>query len=162
MGAEGPNESQVVRLADKRLYAIFQTGSRETGSTASSEKNVAGVMGQTWSSDDCKTWTPPSPVGFEGVSPRIIRLSNGVLACTYGRPAPVVIMFNIDGTATKWSNLTEIFPKMSTRYTDLIEVEPGKILVIYDSVPYGWHPIPFTDRKARNSIYGTFVYVSRK
>jgi len=26
--------------------------------------------------------------------------------------------------------------------------------VVYDSVPYGWHPIPFSDRESKNVIYG--------
>jgi len=50
---------------------------------------------------------------------------------------------------------------MSTRYTDLTEVSPGKLLVVYDHVPYGWFEIPFADRDARNIIYGTFVTVNK-
>ena len=78
-------------------------------------------MGQAWSSDDGKTWTEPVSTGLKAVAPRTLLLSNGVLACTYGRPGPVTIMFSLDGTAEKWSQHTEIFSGMSTRYTDLIE-----------------------------------------
>jgi hypothetical protein len=119
-------------------------------------------MGQTWSADDGNTWTPPVSTGIKGVYPRVRRLSNGMLALTTGRPGPVVIMFNTDGTGEEWSHATELFAGMSTHYTDLIEVEPGKLFVVYDSVPYGWHAIPFTDRKAKNTIYGTFVEVRKK
>jgi hypothetical protein len=90
------------------------------------------------------------------------RLSNGILVCTYGRPGPVVIMFNADGTGRKWSHVTKIFQKMSSCYTDFVEVEPGKILVVYDNIPYGWHAIPYTDKTARNTIYGTFIYVHKE
>ena len=148
-GAEGPNELTVVRLADNRLYAVFRTGSD-------------AFLGQTWSADDGKTWKPPVSSGFKGVYPRVRRLSNGMLALTTGRPGPVVIMFNTDGTGEEWSHATELFAGMSTHYTDLIEVEPGKLFVVYDSVPYGWHAIPFTDTKAKNTIYGTFVEVRKK
>jgi photosystem II stability/assembly factor-like uncharacterized protein len=148
-GNEGPNELTVIRLADNRLYAVFRTGSD-------------AFIGQTWSADDGNTWTPPVSTGIKGVYPRVRRLSNGMLALTTGRPGPVVIMFNTDGTGEKWSHATELFAGMSTRYTDLIEVAPGKLFVVYDSVPYGWHAIPFTDRKAKNTIYGTFVEVRRK
>ena len=51
------------------------------------------------------------------------------------------------------------FTGKSTRYCDLAEIEPGRLLVVYDSVPYGWHPIPFSDRAARNRILGTFVQI---
>jgi hypothetical protein len=51
---------------------------------------------------------------------------------------------------------------MSTHYTDLIEVEPGKLLVVYDSTPYGWKNIPSSDMSSKNSISGTFVEVQRR
>ncbi len=149
MGREGATEAGMVRLADGRLYIIFRTGGD-------------GLMAHAWSSDDGKTWTPPVSTRFKGVAPRIRRLSNGALACTYGRPGPVTVMFSVDGTGEKWSQVTELFPDMSTRYTDLMEIEPGKLLVVYDSVPYGWHQIPYSDKKSKNTIYGTFVEVRKK
>jgi hypothetical protein len=149
IGSEGPCEAGVVRLADKRLYAIFRTGSD-------------GFIGHAWSSDDGKTWTKPTSTPYKGVALRVRRLSNGVLACTTGRPGPVVVMFSLDGTGEKWSHITPLFEGKSTRYTDFIEVEPGKLLVVYDSVPYGWYAIPFADRESKNVIYGTFVEVHKK
>ena len=56
-GDEGPDETAIVRLADKRLYAIFRKGGN-------------ALMGQTWSSDDGRTWTQPVSIGFKGL-PRI-------------------------------------------------------------------------------------------
>jgi hypothetical protein len=138
----------MVRLADKRLYAIFRTGGN-------------GFIGQAWSSDDGKTWTTPTSTPYKGVALRIRRLSSGILACTTGRPGPVVVMFSADGSAEKWSHITPIFSGKSTHYTDFIEVEPGKLLVVYDSVPYGWYEIPYADRDSKNVIYGTFVEVRR-
>ena len=144
MGDEGPDEAAIVRLADQRLYAIFRTGSN-------------AFMGQSWSSDDGRTWTQPAPVGFRGVAPHLRRLSSGVLACTTGRPGPVTILFSADGRGESWSHATEVFRGKSTCYSDVIEVEPGRLLVVYDSTPYGWHQIPYTDKSAKNTIYGTFV-----
>jgi hypothetical protein len=137
-----------VRLADKRLYAIYRTGGD-------------GFIGQAWSSDDGKTWTKPTSTPYKGVALRVRRLSNGVLACTTGRPGPVVVMFSVDGSGANWSHITPIFNGKSTHYTDFIEVEPGKLLVVYDSVPYGWHAIPYSDRESKNVIYGTFVEVRK-
>ncbi len=148
MGSEGPCEAGIVRLADKRLYAMFRTGED-------------GFIGQAWSSDDGKTWTKPTSTPYKGVALRVRRLGNGILACTTGRPGPVVVMFSLDGSAESWSDVTPIFASKSTHYTDFIEVEPGKVLVVYDSVPYGWNEIPFTDRESKNVIYGTFVEVRK-
>jgi hypothetical protein len=148
MGREGPCETGLVRLADKRLYTIFRTGGE-------------GFMGHAWSADDGKTWTKPASTPYQGVAVRVRRISSGMLACTTGRPGPVVVMFSAEGTGEKWSGITPLFEGKSTCYTDFIEVEPGKLLVVYDSVPYGWHPIPFSDRDSRNVIYGTFVEVRR-
>lgn len=163
MGRYGPTETGMVRLADDRLYAIFRTYSDDPPGQA--------YMAHTWSEDDGKTWTKPVSTPHQGVAPRVRLLSSGVLACTYGRPGPVTIMFSLDGTGERWSHLTELFAEMSTRYTDLIEVKPGRVLVVYDSVPYGWKPIPYAacfegheswDGKAKNTVYGTFVEVRRK
>jgi len=146
MGDEGPNEAAIVRLADQRLYAIFRTGGN-------------AFMGRSWSSDDGKTWTQPVSIGFKGVAPHLRRLSNGILVCTTGRPGPVAIFFDADGRGESWSHATEVFRGKSTCYSDVIEVEPGKLLVVYDSVPYGWHQIPYSDKSAKNTIYGTFVEI---
>lgn len=157
-GENGPNETALVRLADKRLHVIFRTSS-------------GGTLGQAWSSDDGKTWTEPISSGFQGVAPRTRLLSNGVLACSYGRPGPVTIMFSTDGSGEKWSHVTEIFAGMSTRYTDFIEIEPGRLLVVYDGVPRGWDPLPYSpkftghdswNKKEKNTIYGTFVDVRKE
>lgn len=148
MGKEGPNEAALVRLSESRLFCIFRTDS-------------GGYMGEVWSSDDGRTWTAPISSGLKGVAPHIRLLSGGLLACTFGRPGPVTIMFSAD-EGKKWTNLTPIFSGRSTCYTDLIEVEAGKLLVVYDSVPYGWDLIPSSDKSSKNVIYGTFVEVRRR
>jgi hypothetical protein len=71
-------------------------------------------------------------------------------------------MFSVDGRGEKWSHITPLFAGKSTHYTDFIEVEPGKLLVVYDSTPFGWQEIPMADADSRNVIYGTFVSVRRK
>jgi hypothetical protein len=146
MGKEGPSEAALVRLSKGRLYCLFRTGD---------------YMGEAWSVDDGKTWTAPVSSGFRGVAPHLRLMSDGLLACTYGRPGPVTIMFSSD-EGKKWTNVTPIFDGMSSHYTDLIEVEPGKLLVVYDSTPYGWKPIPSSDTSSKNAIYGTFVEVRRR
>ncbi|MEQ1862925.1 MAG: sialidase family protein [Chthoniobacteraceae bacterium] len=147
IGSEGFNEGTLSLLPDRRLYAVYRSG------------GLDGMIGHGWSSDGGKTWTAPASIGFHGVAPRLRRLSSGALALATGRPGPVELRLNSDGHGAKWSKPVTIFTGKSTRYCDTVEVEPGRLLVVYDSVPYGWHPIPFSDRNARNRILGTFVQI---
>ena len=151
MGNEGPSEGTLAFLPDHRLYAVYRTG----------YLNGAQV-GNSWSADAGKTWTAPAPMGFTGVAPRLHRLSNGVLALITGRPGPVALRFNADGLGEHWSPPLELFKEMSSRYSDFAEISPGQLLVVYDSIPYGWKPIPMPDRDTRNTIYGTFIDVRKK
>jgi Neuraminidase (sialidase) len=155
VGSEGCSEVDFVRLKDKRIYAVFRTGS-------------GGFLGHTWSKDDGRTWSEPMSMGFRGVDPHLATLCNGMLALSTGRPDPVGVRFSPKGDGTDWSAPLEIFggidtrehglnKRRSTRYTDVLEVEPGRLIVVYDSVPYGWDPIPSTDAISKNSIMATFV-----
>jgi hypothetical protein len=145
MGEEGPNEAGLVRLSESYLYCTFRSGN-------------GAYMGEAWSLDDGKTWTAPRSIGFKGVAPHLRLLSNGLLVCTFGRPGPVTMMFSSDGGFT-WFGITQIFDGSSTRYTDVIEVAPGKLLVVYDGNPDGGNPEPGSGKLSQHVIYGTFVEV---
>jgi hypothetical protein len=147
MGKEGPNEAGLVRLSDNSLYSIFRTGNGE-------------YLGEAWSLDDGRTWTPPASSGFKGVAPHLRLMNDGLLVCTFGRPGPVTIMFSAD-KGKKWAGVTRIFNGMSTRYSDVIEVEAGKLLVVYDSIPDGGNPRN-SGKSSKHAIYGTFVEVQRR
>ena len=148
MGKEGPNEAALVRLPKGRLFCLFRTAGD-------------GDLGETWSADGGKTWTAPVSAGIKGVAPHLRFLHDGVLACTTGRPAPLTIRFSSDEGKT-WTGTTPIFAGKSTCYSDLSELRPGKLLVVYDSVPYGWKTIPSTDTTSKNAIYGVFIEVRRR
>jgi hypothetical protein len=156
-GTEGPNEAGIVRTRDGRLLIVLRTGR-------------GGYLGQTWSSDGGMSWSKPAAMNIRGVAPHLRLLSSGLLALSTGRPGPVSVYFSPDGNGQQWSAPTEIFggidtgekgfnKQKSTRYTDFIEVEPGKLLLVYDSVPYGWEPVPPTDSVSRDRVLGTFLEV---
>ena len=81
-------------------------------------------------------------------------------------------MFSVDGNGEKWSHVTEIFGgkeafekgtrKSTTHYADFVEVEPGNILIVYDSVSYSGQPVPRADSSLKDRVLGTFVQVQRK
>jgi hypothetical protein len=69
------------------------------------------------------------------------------------------MMFSLDGTGKSWSHETTIFSGMSTRYTEFIELSPGNLFMVYDSVPSGWSEIPADDHKNQNAIYGVHLTI---
>jgi BNR repeat-like domain len=145
MGDEGPTEAALARMSNSRLYSIFRTGN-------------GGYLGEAWSLNDGKTWSAPASTGFKGVAPHLRLMSSGLLACTFGRPGPVSIMFSAD-EGKRWIGLTPIFTERSTSYTDVIEVGAGKLLVVYDGVPDGGNPNPCSGKLTKHAIYGTFIEV---
>jgi hypothetical protein len=138
---QGCEEASLVRLADGRLFSIFRTKSR-------------GMLLQSWSSDEGKTWTRPVSAGVGSVLPKLLLLSNGVLACSYGRPG-VHLMFSLDGTGREWTHHTEVplEGRASTCYTDMLEMEPGEILLVFDtSYTNSWRRGEVDVRLARVSV----------
>ncbi len=96
------------------------------------------------SSDGGKTWCKPRPVrpDARGACPRLLLLESGVLALAYGRLSRPSqgdsIIFSTDGGET-WTNPTNIFPGLSSGYTDMVPIGPDKLLYVFDSVT-AWGP----------------------
>ena len=145
---EGFTEPRMIRLNDGRLFAVIRRGGNN-------------MLFRSWSRDEGKTWTKPSSIGFRGVEPCLWLMKNGILALSTGRPDPVMVRFSTDGGAT-WNNPTELFQERGTRYTGMVEVEPDKLLVVYDHVPFDWGVIPENEPTAMNSIRGTFLKVGKQ
>ncbi|MDB6169551.1 MAG: hypothetical protein JWM88_2415 [Verrucomicrobia bacterium] len=160
--AEGFGEPRMVRLPDGRLLVVMRRGSNN-------------VMYKSWSEDDGRTWSKPASLGFHGVEPALMVMKSGLLAFCTGRPEPVAVRFSADGGST-WSTPTQVAKsdevnipdkpyarQKSTCYTGMVEVEPGKLLIVYDHLPFveGWGLNPDKAPTAVNSIYGTFLKVTR-
>lgn len=58
-------------------------------------------------------------------------MSNGVLACAYGRPASC-LMFSLDGGKT-WPSHYVISDKVGFNYTSIREISPGRLLYTHDA-----------------------------
>lgn len=159
---EGPCEPRMIRLGDGRLFAVIRRGSNN-------------LMCKAWSDDDGKTWTKPVSIGFRGVEPAVMELKSGVLACATGRPDDIAVRFSEDG-GESWSTPTKVAKGIaagnsekshgkprSTCYTGMVEVEPGRLLIVYDHLPHveGWGLNPENEPAAMNTIYGTFLQVTR-
>ena len=152
VGEEGFNEPALVRLSRGpragRLLCLMRTGNR------------VSPLYQGHSDDDGATWSRPRPLPLRGVDPDLIELADGTLACSYGyrlltTPAAPdhgnYVAFSTDGGET-WGNATHLpiashaGADRSTGYTGLREVEPGRLLVVFD---IGWWgtPIRYVGRR---------------
>lgn len=96
-----------------------------------------------WSSDDDGTWPRPVSIGFKVV-----------------KPGPGVARISVDG-AEAWSDPAVLFESRSKRYTDLLEVSPGTLLVVHNSVSFPYGEAPPGDPNAMNEIFGTFREITR-
>lgn len=114
---------------------------------------------QVRSTDGGRTWQKATETGSLGVDPDLCLMSNGVLACSYGRPGNR-IMFSVDGTGKEWTDRVMIYEYRSGSfgYTGIVEVEPGKLLFVYDRRD----AYPEYDGKSTTAIQGVYVTVRRQ
>lgn len=120
---EGFCEPVLARVADGTLLTVMRTG-------GGYERKYP--MYQVRSLDNGLTWSAPENLGVYSVDPDLCLLSNGLLACSFGRPT-MDIMFSPDGSGYTWSQPTTVFTGSSTCYSGLREVVPGRLLLVYDS-----------------------------
>jgi acetyl esterase len=115
----GPGaEPSVVQTAPGRFTALLREGSFKP-------------LDQVFSSDGGKTWSKPKVLEEGSVCPDVIMMKNGLLACSYGRPAGS-LMFSADGGKT-WSSHHVITDKTGFNYSGIVEVSPNRLLYLHDA-----------------------------
>lgn len=102
-----------------------------TEQTAVIRSDRDSCLKQMFSHDAGRTWTPPVKLEVGKVLPDLVLMSNGVLACSYGRPASC-LMFSMDGGKT-WPSHHVISDKVGFNYTSIREISPGRLLYIHDA-----------------------------
>jgi hypothetical protein len=55
-----------------------------------------------------------------------------------------------------------LFGEPGTRHSDLAEIEPDRLLVVYDHVPFDWGVIPSDHPEAMNTVHATRLKVKRR
>jgi hypothetical protein len=169
---EGPNESGLLRLADGDLMCVMRVGSRGDQPLA-----------RAYSCDGGRTWSSPDRLPAYSVAPCVRRLASGVLALSTGRPG-ISLWLSDDPRGAGWQAVDVLDhhnaaldrahrirpgrgghhpedPDQTTAYTVFVEVAPGRLLLVYDRVPFGWKPVP-TDSGERNRIYALPIEVQRR
>lgn len=151
-GKDGPCEGALCRLKDGRWMCVFRLQSRED-------------YGQTWSSDEGKTWTEPVPIkNVRSVAPSLAVMKNGVIVLSGGRK-DLDLWVNVDGTGKDWQHIdmlahhNKYVPKepivttntgdttQTTSYTTVLALDDTHLLLIYDRMPRAWslpNPPPAT------------------
>jgi hypothetical protein len=88
-----------------------------------------------------RTWSRPEVIAPSGVLPRLLRLANGVLVLSSGRPG-VQLRFCADGQGDTWTEPVELLPyanekdQVSCGYTALLASGPDRFLIIYSDFKY--------------------------
>lgn len=155
-GREGPCESATCRLTDGRLFCVYRIGSGR-------DQNYYGNC----SADVGVTWSKPQPLqDVWSVEPQIVRLTNGTLLLSGGRPG-LFLWACADGEGKHWDRLNlaehhnaftadtslhysppfveaaKMFdPYQSTSYSGMKVVGDNEALICYDRLANGWHGAP--------------------
>jgi hypothetical protein len=142
---EGPNEINMIQLADGDLMAVFRVGSGRKWN-----------LQRAYSRDGGRTWTKPDVLPAWSVSPELKRSENGTIVLSTGRPG-IHLWLSTDPRATNWQDIDIVAyhnrwaPDPSERissfqikdrttwqtssYTALVEVTPNRLLLVYDRDP---------------------------
>jgi len=131
--AEGYNETDLLKLPGNTILSVMQTGGHPD--TEGTLKRFT-YLAASFSYDSGKTWQTPKPIAPYGVSPRLLRMKNGLIVCSSGRPGVYLLFSRDDGktwTEPQW--ITQYYGKRcSTGYTSIAEMDPGVLTILYDDV----------------------------
>ena len=133
--SEGYHETDIVKIDNQKILAVMRTGGNPTpeGTTERYTDLVSSI-----SRDGGSSWGAPKTVYKYGVFPRLIKMTNGIIVCSSGRPG-VFLLFSADDGET-WSPphiVTDYHAKWrecSSGYTSIGEIEPGVLCIFYDDV----------------------------
>jgi len=111
-------EPAVVRLSDSEWLAVTRP-----------DAHMSNLL-QHRSLDGGKTWKFERTLEEGSVMPDLVLMSNGVLACSYGRPVSN-LMFSLDGGHV-WHDHRVISDRANFNYTAIREISPGRLLYMHD------------------------------
>lgn len=128
---EGPSEPGLALLPSGEMFCVMRTWSPFSASGIGQSAPMLAARsedeGLTW-----KTWTFP----YSGVRPRLLVTSDGSLVCTFGRPGNTLVVSSDGGRTWGWTHTLSPANWPTTGYTDMIELSPNRLLVVYDLRDY--------------------------
>ena len=156
-GVEGANEPALVLLPDGELLCVMRTGGPGYGG----RNGFSYPLLEARSRDGGKTWKHRK-MSISGVMPKLLLMSNGVLALATGRSGNA-LYFSLDGGRT-WPSQIDLTPAdvQTSGYCDVVEVSPGRLLAVYDMYDTDPKGIWLWEPKEVNGVFGVFVDVRRR
>ena len=153
----GPCEAVMLLLETGEIMCVMRVGWQGTG----------WPMVRSYSADGGRSWSPPDRVPAWSVAPDMLRLANGTLLLCAGRPGSY-LWLSTDPRGESWERIDllehhnrwapdsghTIFSQkfldrdslhnkeQTTSYMSMVEVEPNRVLLAYDRIPFGWNPVP--------------------
>jgi len=88
-GRDGPSEADLLQLKDGRLLCVLRLGGWR-------------LFGQSWSSDEGRTWTPAVAMPAFSVQPSLVTLHGGQTVILAGGRPGLYLWFDRDGTGERW------------------------------------------------------------
>lgn len=141
---DGFSEPASVVLPGGELIAVLRT----------TDGNGNGPLYLGRSTDLGRTWTQPRVLRSTGVLPRLLRLGNGVLVLSTGRPG-ADLSFSPDGRGETWTEPQRLVPVTSDDtqhdscgYTSLLALDDNSFLAAYS-----WFQKPAGGGRTRKAIY---------
>ena len=142
----GPDLGRYFEGYDEGIFSWTSDGTllcmMRVGSFHSMRQSRSTDFGKTWSEplildpdldpETQHTASGPEDAGVASVNPDMLLMSNGVLACSFGRPGNS-IMFDPTGTGENWQKPIIVWWGGLTGYTCMQEIAPGKLLYVYDA-----------------------------
>ncbi|MGH2559337.1 MAG: sialidase family protein, partial [Thermomicrobiales bacterium] len=158
---QGPTETALVRLADGDLMCVMRQGPHTQ------------PLLRAYSRDNGATWTPPDCLSAFSVDPTLMRLRNGALVLAAGRPG-IGLWISTDSRGESWQHVdllahhntqlpdaahtigpyvgpNNVKREQTTSYTDMVEIAPDRLLLVYDRTPFYSQPVPL-DSPERSRI----------
>lgn len=117
------------RIADANEPGVARFSLTEM--TAVLRQSGMQPLRQTWSHDGGRTWSEPVVLEEGSVDPDLEVMHDGVLACSYGRPASC-LMFSLDRGKT-WTSHRVVSADAGFNYTSVREIRPGRLLYVHDA-----------------------------
>ena len=117
-------ETAIIRLRDGRFLAVIRT------------QDPPFEAYQSYSADEGRTWTSPTPTGFQGHTPYLIELPSGAILCAYrerhpDRPGVSVSITHDDGGTWAYAGQLYAGTHWNCGYPSLVRLPSGDLFCVY-------------------------------
>lgn len=166
VSSEGFNETSLLAMPDGRIVSYMRSGASYTaslGSIAETETDADTLFSykkqtplySSSSVDGGKTWSHADPIAPFGVWPDAVRLKNGIIAVSYGRPGNWLTFSPDEGKtwAPTVQFFNDLYPPDCGNYFSIFEVAPDILLVAYARTD--------PNDRWKSDIVGTYFQVKR-